>query len=703
MAEPAAAVPKRVSGDGNDFAQEAWNALLTEKDLLGLPNLRIQPLADFLKNAEAQPLQPDEKETILQEAAFLIGQLYPHLPFKQQLYSSRPLQMLEATQTAKGELDWHANVIFSLSSVLDAHTLYGLPSPYLDAVAFLPFALQVYWDRGQCAHFVVTSLMKTLSDPPDSPLSFGPGAEIVSWNGAAADDYIPTSRGRIPSGNSYARIQRGTMLAPLLPLRFCQPPAESMAVLQYIPAAGGEAKEIRFPWGVATGLGSKTGFPGNAYSVNPVTHCAAAMGRAIVRGYGKAADPRQTPAAQPTPLEISQLPEVFEFQHSGGTARPGLPDPQRLRPASNPNARFGYLRIKKFSLGNTLGDALVDEFRRILEQVMVPMAPDGLILDIRGNPGGDIQVAESLLQMISPQAIEPANFHLANTATVRDFLKGLQNPDFSKLDAAAILKVIEVRKDLHDWIADGDKFDPSSPLSPGHPLTDPAQANAIGRLYHGKCALLVDALSYSAADIFAAGFQDHEIGPVIGTDATTGGGGANVWSHSDLANHLVAIPNIPDPKPLPREAGLSLAIRRATRVKKHAGQPIEDFGVKADVFFAAGCAEELLAGSQSVIQFACDYLLKPKDPQVRIKSFQRLEDHWEIEVEDSNLDFVQAYVDHNLCIFAAAEDGVIPKLRVSVPKDSDGLSEVHVMGGYFYRAAGTENFVYTTEPAKITS
>ena len=41
--------------------------------------------------------------------------------------------------------------------------------------------------------------------------------------------------------------------------------------------------------------------------------------------------------------------------------------------------------------------------------------------------------------------------------------------------------------------------------------------------------LLVDALAYSATDIFAAGFEDHEIGLIIGTASGTGAGGANVW------------------------------------------------------------------------------------------------------------------------------------------------------------------------------
>ena len=46
--------------------------------------------------------------------------------------------------------------------------------------------------------------------------------------------------------------------------------------------------------------------------------------------------------------------------------------------------------------------------------------------------------------------------------------------------------------------------------------------------------LVTDAFCYSTTDIFAAGFQDHEIGTILGCHDNTGAGGANVWDHDDL-------------------------------------------------------------------------------------------------------------------------------------------------------------------------
>ena len=61
-----------------------------------------------------------------------------------------------------------------------------------------------------------------------------------------------------------------------------------------------------------------------------------------------------------------------------------------------------------------------------------------------------------------------------------------------------------------------------------------ASANKIGRVYPGPSVLIVDALTYSTADMFTAGFQDHAIGPVICTDENIGAGGANNWQYGDL-------------------------------------------------------------------------------------------------------------------------------------------------------------------------
>ena len=95
--------------------------------------------------------------------------------------------------------------------------------------------------------------------------------------------------------------------------------------------------------------------------------------------------------------------------------------------------------------------------------------------------------------------------------------------------------------------------------------------NAVGQRYYGPVVLITNALSYSATEFFAAGFQDHDIGTILGTDESTGGGGANVVTYSDLLRNLNAaeraaeqmetpLPPWPFGKELPGGADVRVAI-----------------------------------------------------------------------------------------------------------------------------------------------
>ncbi len=106
--------------------------------------------------------------------------------------------------------------------------------------------------------------------------------------------------------------------------------------------------------------------------------------------------------------------------------------------------------------------------------------------------------------------------------------------------------------------------------------------NGIGQVYYGPVVLITDALSYSATDIFAAGFQDNEVGVVLGTGGNTGAGGANFWSLDDLLRAQKTDPKSPFKK-LPKGAEMIVAMRRSIRVGVRAGSPLEEFGVAPDV------------------------------------------------------------------------------------------------------------------------
>ena len=104
-----------------------------------------------------------------------------------------------------------------------------------------------------------------------------------------------------------------------------------------------------------------------------------------------------------------------------------------------------------------------------------------------------------------------------------------------------------------------------------------AACNAIGQQYGGPVVLVGDSTTYSAGDLFSAGFVDNGIGPFVCVGEATGAGGANVWDYADLRSALAGSPI--QPPALPDGIGLSLSFRRATRSGPSEGLPIEDIGI----------------------------------------------------------------------------------------------------------------------------
>jgi hypothetical protein len=156
--------------------------------------------------------------------------------------------------------------------------------------------------------------------------------------------------------------------------------------------------------------------------------------------------------------------------------------------------------------------------------------------------------------------------------------------------------------------------------------------NDRGQHYYGPVVLITNGLCYSTTDIFAAGFQDNNIGVVLGTDGSTGAGGANVVALSSLRKRFERIkeaaafigndpPKWPlgeESKELPRKADLRIAIRRTLRVGKRSGLELEDLGVRPDQHHAMTLGDlldgntELIAAAVKLFRDKPSYYLQAK-------------------------------------------------------------------------------------------
>jgi hypothetical protein len=165
---------------------------------------------------------------------------------------------------------------------------------------------------------------------------------------------------------------------------------------------------------------------------------------------------------------------------------------------------FGYLRIYDFSVEDT------DDFANYVADLLRSLPRAGILIDLRGNPGGIIATGEALLQLFTNQRIQPLGFRFRASEATKYMSDLNPNP----------------------WVP---TIDQGTRLNAEHSATfSLTAANKIGRVYPGPSVLIVDALTYSTADMFTAGFQDHAIGPVICTDENIGAGGANNWPYRFL-------------------------------------------------------------------------------------------------------------------------------------------------------------------------
>lgn len=692
--------------DASGLTGDVWTTLEAESAALGLPGLKTQPLAQFLTAAELQKITPEEKRIILNQALLMFEHLYPHLPFKKRLFGDsvdpeENLATVSAQTDALGEMDFHSRVIAAFGIVLDPHTWYGLPAPYRGAVAFLPFQLGFWMDRDRNTHFVVTKVMNAAKDGGLGHPFFSPGAEILRWNSEDTQSFLSRqSLERLPVPWGETKLAHWTRTATVVPLRFCQPPDDTQATFHYIPPGGGATRAIRFPWGVATAMGDHAGFPHAAFSVNVPTAAISSAAVHFVRRHGIVV--AEGPSGD---SRVSSMPKVFQFQYTEGTAQPEILDPATLRARSKPGARFGYIRILQFGADGLVSstDDMVHEFQRILRDVMNQNAPDGLILDIRGNPGGDVQAAERMLQMLTAAHIQPIRFHLLNSPAVRKILETLRSEIGNQggLTPEQKVRLTDAQLQLQQWIDDPDASSAAGdPLTTGHPLTSEDKANEIGQIYRGPCVLLTDGWTYSAADVFAAGFQDHAIGPVIGVDANTGGGGANVWSHGDLLDKLPPVPDLtieplpPLSRPLEERASMSLAFRRCLRVAgKNAGQAIEDHGVTADLWASPGSAESLLSGFPGVIGLACELMAAPRHFEIRaVKPAELGEGTINVELETANLERLTFSVNNFGALSSPAKPGETQSFVVPVPANVPQPSRLAVLGSISFPGKdGTDN------------
>jgi DNA/RNA endonuclease G (NUC1) len=531
-------------------------------------------------------LTAEERGSIVDQAILLLDGYYSHLQLKKAMYGMDPVQRLRLLRHRLGryesEISFHNELTDIFTGLRDLHTNYLLPSYFAKAAAFLPFRVKYCADNRS---YIVTETMTGLADP-----NFKPGVRLNFWNAVPIDRAVEIAANYHAGSNPAARHARGVDGLTQRALLISAPPDDEWVVVGYTDLAGVD-REFRVEWSVVD-------LP------EPENEVAQSAGAALALGLDLEGDVRRRlNALLFSPQKLAERRRIRRASESTGyaTARGDspeeavaiataaavqglqstMPDVFDVRTFDHGSRKVGYLRIRTFSVPRD--EPFVNEVIRLLQHPDFPK--DRMILDVRGNGGGLIWAGERLLQLFTAKRIEPTRAQFAVTPLTVELSKA--DPMLAPW-MPSLVRAVET----------GAAFSASFPITPQE------RCNDIGRRYPGSVVLVTDARCYSTTDMFAAGFKDHGIGKILGTDDNTGAGGANVWTIDLLRQILHGAGAL---RPLPRGGNMRVAIRRTLRVGPQAGTEIEDLGVEPDVTHAT-TLNDLLNNDADLLKKAAEML-----------------------------------------------------------------------------------------------
>ncbi len=559
----------------------------------------------FLKDRRAEfskampTYSAEEKQVVADQAMLLIRDLYVHRELKTETFHEDPIPALEAIQknaTSLTDFELHSQLLRVFQNQRDFHTMYYLPKPYSCYRTFIPFSFDRVWDSVTRKHVIVVqdiggadAVMAMLPDVAKVQI----GDIIESYNGVDPVEAIRRIKSIDLGANEAAQIRAGI---DILTIRFhdetIEDPIED-SVRMILRKKSGKRVTVTIPW-VSYAVQScitteaKTPEAESAHQARKNRNTNALNRHRWELNHLIPLHQRKFKRLDPDFLKSRALPsqdQKADLSNLTNTTESTI----RYKVLQTAQGSFGYLQITSFDPENLSKDESVALVRNILSE---PFAnTSGLILDLRGNPGGQVDYAERLLQLFSSKVVETEGFRLLTTETNHTFLSGAQYDDF-----------------LTAW---------TKASSEGHSMTAPLkitprdQANSIGQFYFKPTMVLVNAYCFSSCDIFTAGMQDNQVAKVWGVDGRTGGGGANVMTLSDFINGMPADQNSPFKAVPADQQTMQIAWRQSVRVGIHRGELLEDKGVTPDWISTPGL-DDLVMNDQLLVNRMIHQLLSIK-------------------------------------------------------------------------------------------
>ena len=351
------------------------------------------PLSELLERAGDLTLA--DRQLIVQQAMVLLDQAYVHLPMKRARYAADPLQRLRLmahrlealapTDELGPESLFHEELIEIFTALRDLHTHYVPPEPYRSHTVFLPFLVEECTRAGRLQYLVSKVAHGAELDP-----SFAPGVEVTHWNGTPIRRAIERNAENQSGGNRAARMARGLDALTIRTLGRTAPPDEDWVDVAYLTPEGGEGL-VRTRWSTYQPL-----------EPSPFGDLEQAFASAVPVRSGN----RGRLGALGVDDQTATVNLVRRDLYARGWQRTAA---RRVRRTGHRAARDPARKDQGDECGGRPAHADLHVrgpgFRGVRPGVvrLVQLRPSvGLIVDVRGNGGGDIRAAERLLEVMTP-------------------------------------------------------------------------------------------------------------------------------------------------------------------------------------------------------------------------------------------------------------------------------------------------------------
>jgi hypothetical protein len=252
-------------------------------------------------------------------------------------------------------------------------------------------------------------------------------------------------------------------------------------------------------FGIADELAGDNTLPPYLNSIRPLLNVSVPKSRQAVLGFGA----RSPVFGLPAGFTVRLGTQAADFFFSGTYTSNGV--------------RIGYIRIPSMAPTNSaLALQQLDQ-----EIAFFNANTDALVVDIMRNPGGSVNVTEAFAQRFLPSAFRSVGFEIRATARwVEAIVLAVESAQTTGAPADVVHNLRAIMNEIVDaYNANRGRTAPVS-LTTGSLTLDPAP-NA----YDKPLLLLVDEMTASGGDMFAAIVQDNHRGPLLGV-RTMGAGGS---------------------------------------------------------------------------------------------------------------------------------------------------------------------------------